>query len=268
MAFRTDLLLHPAYPWYSRAWIAFELITFAYITVRLQHCAFFFTGCSLMTVVVNAGPCKELQRNLRQWISVEAGKRLRSNGSGKGSSLKTLSFLAADVRHFLAEHSAHSSVIQDGNRQLYGLGIAAFLLINLPVNATVLAELTFNLADKSLSELLFLLLVLTFQLAAFAVNLLPQAVFCRRMHAPQEEAVALQPYLTISGGNGSDSRYVLLKLKLDDLKSRLSVGKPKVAFTVGALRPVTFETIVEFFTLYFAYLLMNFNHQLKKQLQG
>ena len=228
-----------------------------------------------MTVVVNAGPCGELQQNLRQWISVERCNRKGGRVGGNGSQKSTISTtsssssgLAADVRHFLVEPNAHSSVIMVGNQQLYGLGIAAFLLINLPVNATVLAELTFNLTEKSLPELLFLLMVITFQLIAFAVNLFPQAVFCSRMHAPKREIVALQPYLSTFGSNHSSAAYFLsLKLKLDDLKSRLCSGRPKVAFTVGALKPVTFETIVEFFSLYFAYLLMNFNHQLKKELQ-
>ncbi len=82
------------------------------------------------------------------------------------------------------------------------------------------------------------MLVLTVQMVAFQVTLGPLSNVCRAMHAPQRELVALQPHLT-------GSKWILLKLKLDDLKVRLSTGRPKVAVSIGTARELTSETVLE-----------------------
>ncbi len=139
------------------------------------------------------------------------------------------------VISFLTEHNTTAAYIMLGNRQLWGPVMAAFLLTNLPINVYVLNVIIFS--GRSMMELAVLFIVLVIQLIAFAVSMWPLAYTSRALHEPQHKLVALQPYLI-------GPRWARLKLKLDDLKCRLSCG-PRIAVTIGPAKDVTSTTIVE-----------------------
>ncbi|KAH9402600.1 hypothetical protein TYRP_016131 [Tyrophagus putrescentiae] len=247
-AFRFELFLTPTYRWYTLVWCLSETTVVVYSLFRLLHTALFFTTASILAMAVQAAHCKSVQRSSLQ-------QSLRSARADHNRSLNLAEMVK--VAHFLAEHNILSGQIIRSNRELWGRVMAAFVITNLPLNIYALGQIL--LSGRPLVELVVLVLVISIQAVAFQVTMGPLAKVCETMHAPQQELAALQPYIT-------GSRWILLKLKVDDLKLRLSCGRPKVAVSIGAARELTSETVLEFLGLYLAYVLVVFKQIRKNEL--
>lgn len=197
--------------------------------------------------MVIGGHCKALADSLRQC-------RNPSTTTSRAQNIR--------VSNFVSEHNALCHLVQSGSRQLFSQATAAFILIQLPMNIYALSQLmlpTTSARQRSLVELIALQLIITLQLTCFVAFLCPAAFIYHRLGvAPRRMLVSLQTRMV-------GSSFTRLKLKLDDLQCRLSCGRPKMSFTVGPLREITSETIVEFLGLYFVYLLMFFSQELENQ---
>lgn len=141
------------------------------------------------------------------------------------------------VEDFLVEHNTICHLVMSGNSSLWGKVLAAFVFTMLPINVYILTQIVLFNSGYTLVELFVLITLLTLQMSAFYINMRPMSNVCKELHAPQSTIVALQQHLM-------EKQWVLLKLKLDDLKIRLSCG-PKIAITIGAAREVTVETMIE-----------------------
>lgn len=216
------------YPWYILLWNINDLFLGVYTLIKFIQCSAFFTNVSIMSAVVFINQMNLLKKKSLLKIIVNTKRKIRTPCSVKAMKM---------VINFLVEHNTICYLIMSGNSPLWGPVMAAFVLTNLPVNVYVLSQLVLSTGDNSFIELLVLITILTVQIAAFYINMRPMSNMCKELHALQSTIVSLQQHL-MSG------QWNLLKLKLDDLKERLSCG-PKVAVTIGSAREVTGETIIE-----------------------
>lgn len=196
----------------------------------MLHSAIFFTNASLVAALVEGAQCDSVVRKCLLPVLGDFRKIVKFKR-------QTFSFPdLSKISNFLIEHNALSNLVMLGNRQLWGRVMASFLLTNIPINVYGLSIII--LSSRNLTEQFVLLILLLIQLFAFVVSMWPLSYTSARLHAPQNKLVALQPYLT-------GYRWILLKLKLDDLKCRLSCGRPRVAVTIGPARDVTNDVLLE-----------------------
>ena len=209
--------------------MSIELSFLTYTLFRLIHVAIFFSNASMVAALANGLHSRMIVKTYLLPVLATVCK------SSKWRRRLFAQAEAEKVYAFLAEHNTTSAVIMLGNRQLWGRVMATFLLTNVPCNVHALSVIIFS--NRKLKELTVLLIVLVIQSIAFAISVLPLAYTSRTLHEPQNRLVALQPYLI-------GPRWTRLKLKLDDLKCRLSCG-PKVAVTIGPTKDLVSTTLVE-----------------------
>ncbi len=214
------------FSWYINLWSVYEIIILWYEIIRLLQTAFFFMNASILAALVQGGHCKTITKELRKVITAartdQRFTRLHPEEAVK-------------VASFLSEHNAVSRLVMEGNRTLWGTVMAVFLLTNVPLNCYVLSQIVLS-GTKTMIEVLSLYAILLIQLSAFAVTMWPLSYTCKQIHASQSTIVSIQPHL--------NSRWIVIKCKLDALKERLNCG-PKVAVTIGPARSVTMETLSE-----------------------
>lgn len=215
----------------STLWVIIDLSLYTYTCFRLVHHASLFYANIFLVVYLLGGHSAALQSSLSSLIPSKEYVRKYS------CALKE-----ATTGRFLLDHNTLTRLTVLLNRRLWGNVLAAFVLTNLPVYAYAQGRLLILFTDYSDSivwvERNLLLATFFLQTVAFQTALWPLMYFSQRMHAPQRTIVSLQQHLT--------GRALLrAKLKLDDLKCRLSCGQPKITFTIVPSKEITHESLIE-----------------------
>ncbi|KAI2796288.1 hypothetical protein BLOT_015842 [Blomia tropicalis] len=164
------------------------------------------------------------------------------------------------VHNQLHEYNRVTSLLLDGNRQIFGTILYYFLLSNIPVNIFLLARGVFE-DHRTIEEIIswvFMFSQLTIMFIVFSLLSWLTAV----CHKPSTFIPVLQPMLK------SNSNWLWYKIKYTDLYYRLVDNGPKIGVAFGDMHTVTYVSSFEILLAYIGYVLMAFNMKIEANLEN
>lgn len=115
------------HPWFVVLWFAGEVCASFCIIMRLMHCAFFFTLCSIFGTIVYTGHVIDVGRSLKRLIH-----QFKLSSAGEGGTAATLPFrFRALLELQLVEHGKVCYLVLCGSEELFGKILFAFLMTNM-----------------------------------------------------------------------------------------------------------------------------------------
>lgn len=193
---------------------------------------YFFLNCVLLYTLVFTGHDLELQKNVRCLV-----KKYSNTKRGVYNRLPYSLYHQFIVSNQLVEHNKICYLVLQSSSEMFATVLLLFICNHLPINVYLLRRIVLiGIEDKIDNAIIWFLIA--FQTCAAFIIFAPLAWSSWVHHRPKGFMSKLGFLLS------KDNRWFVLQMKFDDLFGRLVSG-PKVAVSIGNLKPVTTKTALD-----------------------